>query len=142
MKTTLVCLDGSEASLRAVDQAKQWTTGEIHLAHIGPISALDITLTHLPMGGDDILPRQLEERLVAKGEAVLASAQARLGETSAKVETHLSLGHPGEELCELAARLQVESVFVGSSKGKFKFLMGSVSDYVVRHAQVPVIVVK
>lgn len=143
MKSILVCLDGSETCLRAVDLAKLWATSEIHLAHIGPISVLDITLTHLPMGGDDILPKQIEERLVAKGKAVLAAAEARLGETSAKLETHLSLGHPGDELCELAAQLKVDAVMVGSSKhGKLKSLMGSVSDYVVRHAQVPVIVIK
>ena len=143
MKSMLVCLDGTETGLRAVDQAKLWTTSEIHLAHIGPVSVLDIALTHLPMGGDDILPKQTEERLVAQGEAVLVAAQARLGETTAKIETHLKLGHPGEELCELASLLNVEAIMVGSSKhGKLKFLMGSVSDYVVRHAQVPVIVIK
>lgn len=143
MKSILVCLDGTETGLRAVDQAKLWTTSEIHLAYIGPISVLDIALTHLPMGGDDVLPKQIEERLVTQGKAVLAAAEARLGETSAKVETHLKLGHPGEELCELASQLNVDAIMVGSSRpGKLKFLMGSVSDYVVRHAQVPVIVIK
>jgi nucleotide-binding universal stress UspA family protein len=143
MKSLLVCIDGSETSLRAVDQAKQWATAEIHLAYVGPISVLDITLTHLPMGGDDILPRQVEERLTLQGKAVLEGAQARLGETSAKVVTHLILGHPGEKLVELASQLHVDAIMVGSSKpGKIKFLMGSVSDYVVRHAAVPVIVIK
>ena len=143
MQKVLVCLDGSEMSLRALHKAAQWAT-DLHLLHVGPISILDITQTHLPMGGDDVLPRQVEERLESKGRHILEVAVASLGQTPLKVETHLVLGHPGDQICELAKELEVDCVFI-SSRGHSaleRVFLGSVSDYVVHHCQLPVLVIK
>ena len=144
MQKVLVCLDGSEMSLRALHKAQQWASSELHLLHVGPISILDITQTHLPMGGDDLLPRQVEERLHSKGRHILDVALASLGQTPLKVETHLILGHPGDQICELAKELEVDCVVI-SSRGHSRVervFLGSVSDYVVRHCQLPVLVIK
>lgn len=144
MRKVLVCADGSAVSQRALEKAQQWAQSELHILHVGPISLLDIAQTHLPMGGDDVLPRQVEERLESNGRRILDSAEAAVTRTDLKVETHLVLGHPGDKICEIADQLGADTVVVGSrghSKLE-KMFLGSVSDYVVRHCAVPVVVVK
>jgi nucleotide-binding universal stress UspA family protein len=144
MQKILVCLDGSEISLRALAKAQEWATGELHLLHVGAISLLDITQTHLPMGGDDILPRQIQERLEKNGNEILSRAQASLNKAGLRVETHLELGHPGDLICQNAEQLGVDCVLVGSHgrNGLQRALLGSVSDFVVHHCKVPVMVIK
>ena len=144
MQKVLVCLDGSEISQRALQQAQQWATGELHLLHVGPISLLDITQTHLPMGGDDVLPRQVQERLEKNGRLILDKAQDSVTKSGLTVKTHLELGHPGDLICQMAEQLGVDCVLVGSRgrNGLERAFLGSVSDFVVHHCLLPVVVIK
>lgn len=147
MKKILVAVDGSEASIPALRKAAelaQAAGGELVLLHVGPISMLDLAHPHVPMGGDDVLPSQVEERLQKRGEQILQAAQAAIAEYNVKVSTQMLLGHPGDAICEIAEELQPDFVVVGS-RGQNKLqrmVLGSVSDYVVRHCGSPVIVVK
>ena len=144
MDKVLVCLDGSEISHRALQKAVEWADTELHLVHIGPISLLDITQNHLPMGGDDLFPKQVQERLEKNGQRILDQSQDRVVKPGLKVIRHLELGHPGDKLCQLAEELKVDCVVIGSRglNTLGRALLGSVSDFVVHNAQVPVVVVK
>lgn len=144
MRKVLVCADGSKTGQRALEKAQEWAQSELHILHVGPISLLDITHYHLPMGGDDVLPRQVEERLETNGRRILDAARAAVQRADLKVETHLELGHPGDRICEVAEKLGVDTVVIGSRGHSMleKVFLGSVSDYVVRHCSVPVVVVK
>ena len=53
-------------------------------------------------------------------------------------------GEPGEAIVEAATSEQVDLIVVGSHgrSGMGRFLIGSVSDYVVRRAPCPVLVVR
>jgi nucleotide-binding universal stress UspA family protein len=53
-------------------------------------------------------------------------------------------GEPGESIVEAAEAESADMIVVGSHgrKGIGRFLLGSVSEHVVRHAQVPVLVVR
>lgn len=147
MKKVLVAVDGSEASAQALRKAAELAKSggaELFLLHVGAISALDLANPHVPMGGDDVLPSQIEQRLQKRGEDILQVAQQQISDLNLKVKTQMLLGHPGDAICEIADEEQPDFVVVGS-RGQNKLqrmVLGSVSDYVVRHCGSPVIVVK
>jgi nucleotide-binding universal stress UspA family protein len=67
------------------------------------------------------------------------------GEIDAKTtESVIEHGSPGERICATAEEHGIELIILGShERGAFgRFLHGSVSDYVVHHAQCAVLVVK
>jgi nucleotide-binding universal stress UspA family protein len=59
------------------------------------------------------------------------------------VETSLQTGHPGQQICEHARDSDVDLIVISThgSTGLTHLLLGSVAEYVVRHAHCPVIVV-
>jgi nucleotide-binding universal stress UspA family protein len=59
-------------------------------------------------------------------------------------ETYLRSGHPDKEIVRLAEELAVGTIVMGSrGLGAInRMLMGSISDYVVRHAHCPVYVLR
>ena len=60
------------------------------------------------------------------------------------VDRRVVTGEPGPAICHLADELHADAVVVGShGRGLLKqMVLGSVSDYVVRHAPCPVLVVR
>ena len=88
------------------------------------------------------------EELESKHRASLEAAQAALAEIKARlgrddVTTRVLEGSPGPELCRFASETSASAIVVGTrGRGGFKrALLGSVSDYVVRNAPCPVVVV-
>jgi nucleotide-binding universal stress UspA family protein len=59
------------------------------------------------------------------------------------VETSLQTGHPGQQICEHARDSDVDLIVTSThgSTGLTHLLLGSVAEYVVRHAHCPVLVV-
>jgi nucleotide-binding universal stress UspA family protein len=60
----------------------------------------------------------------------------------ANIETQVLEGDAGPALCDLASELSANAIVMGS-RGHRRFkraFLGSVSDYVVRHAPCPVVV--
>jgi nucleotide-binding universal stress UspA family protein len=60
-----------------------------------------------------------------------------------EVKTSLQTGHPGQEICEHARDSDVDLIVISThgSTGLTHLLLGSVAEYVVRHAHCPVLVV-
>ena len=60
-----------------------------------------------------------------------------------EVETSLQTGHPGQQICEHARDSDVDLIVISThgSTGLTHLLLGSVAEYVVRHAHCPVLVV-
>lgn len=144
MKKVLVALDGSPSSLKALEKAQEWATKELHLLHVGPISLLDLAHTHAPMAGEDLFPKEIEQRLEANGRRILDEAAASIQRPDLVIKSHMFLGHPGDGICSLVDEEKYDCVFVGArGHGKLaKLFLGSVSDYVVHHCSVPVVVVR
>ncbi|WP_253736814.1 universal stress protein [Halohasta salina] len=61
-----------------------------------------------------------------------------------EIETTHEIGDPGRTVCEYAAANPIDEIVMGSHgrHGTVRFLLGSVAEHVVRHAPVPVTVVK
>jgi nucleotide-binding universal stress UspA family protein len=60
-----------------------------------------------------------------------------------EVETSLQTGHPGQQICEHARDSDMDLIVIPThgSTGLTHLLLGSVAEYVVRHAHCPVLVV-
>jgi nucleotide-binding universal stress UspA family protein len=85
--------------------------------------------------------RAQRDRDARAAEMTGATLQA-LSATGVPVRTVVVYGQPGEEIVRLADREQADLIIVGRrGAGLSRALLGSVSDYVVQHAQRPVLVV-
>jgi nucleotide-binding universal stress UspA family protein len=89
-------------------------------------------------------PEEEKEKLVKEGMDQLARLKARGAELGVEVKTFLEAGNPYEAILATAKRVKAEVIIVGTS-GKTaidRVLIGSVSEYIVRHAECTVIVVR
>jgi nucleotide-binding universal stress UspA family protein len=144
--TIIVCVDGSELALAAA------ATG-IDLVHrvdvvtlVTVVAAADMSLADDTSGlaGPTATIHELEAvrvRARAAGEALLEQAKVALAREN--IETRILEGRPGPELCALASELSALAIVMGTRGrgGIRRALLGSVSDYVVRNAPCPVVVI-
>ena len=84
------------------------------------------------------------EELRKKGKVLLAQATQALRSAGFQVTTAMEEGNPKSVIVDFAAKLPADLVVMGShgDKGFDRFLLGSVSESVVRHAPCSVQVVR
>lgn len=131
----LVAYDGSEQAARALE----WAT------HLGPNSLVTVisvapTLADSPRIADAVDPTSD----VSEHRRQLDEAAAILGDLGVEADTMLKVGNPAEEIISAAEEGPFAVIVVGirGMSAVRRFLIGSVADRVVRHATVPVLVVR
>jgi nucleotide-binding universal stress UspA family protein len=144
--TILVCTDGSElaaqaaaaglAILQPADQVELVTVAEM----LDPALAYD--------GSGHAGPTMSEAQMVALRDAELQRAGELVDEAAKALGLDPACGRvlegdPGAAVCEYARTKQARAIVIGSrGRGGIKrALLGSVSDFVVRNAPCPVVVV-
>lgn len=134
----LVPADGSANADRAVAFAIGLLPpgGTLHLLNVRPPLSGAVT-TFLKKGDVDTFHRE-------EGEQALASAVKLAAAAGVAVETHISVGRPGEVAAEFARRCAVRMIVMGTRghTGLTGVLLGSVAQDIVAHADVPVCLVK
>ncbi len=137
----LVPLDGSakaeEALIHAINLAKL-TKGNITLLHV---------ISELPPYLDDGLGgayQQVYQDLQMTGENILEKVQQKYASEGVVMESKIVWGNASEEICKESKENNYDLVVMGSRglseiKG---FIMGSVSNRVVRHASCPVLIAR
>jgi nucleotide-binding universal stress UspA family protein len=134
----LVPLDGSEHSVRALENAIQIArkfNGKITLIHVYSVSACRHAGIHF-----DRCVQEIREI----GAGTLADGEKRVKAEGVQVEMLLREGHIVEEILKAARGVEFNLIVMGArgiSRIK-ETLMGSVSDGVTRHAPCPVLIVK
>jgi len=134
----LVPLDGSENSMRALENAIQIAkkfNGKITLIHVYSISACRHVRIHFD---------KCVQALRKVGTGILVDGEKGVKAEGVQVKTLLREGHIVEEILK-AAREGKFNLIVMSARGISRIkeiVMGSVSDGVTRHAPCPVLVVK
>lgn len=134
----LVAYDGSAASRRALDWAvrlaKDDTGSSVRV--IGVAATLEATAS-IPDAVDPGSSVEMRRRDLAEAASTLAAA-------GVPADTALKVGNPAEEIIAAGEEGDVDLILLGSTGAgrAVRFLLGSVSDRVVRHASRPVMVAR
>jgi nucleotide-binding universal stress UspA family protein len=139
LKSILVAFDGTAASAPALDQAgiiAKATGAQVTLVSAIPLMAGFGFVQ--PMGTD-------LEKVLAEARTELAAAKSRLEAAGvAHVAAELLQGEPVDEIVGYARRTHPDLIVVGTrglgTAGRF--LLGSVSDGILHHANASVLVVR
>jgi len=138
----LLPVDGSECSLRAVDQLVthvSWfrEVPEIHLLHVH--APIPIGRVQAHVGKETLHAYYLEE-----GQEHLVAAQKKLDAAGRFHTTHIHVGQPAEVISKMAGELACDLIVMGTHGrgGLVELVMGSVASRVLHLAPCPVLLVK
>jgi nucleotide-binding universal stress UspA family protein len=138
IETILLATDGSPASEsasdEAIDLAVQVEARLLVMSVLGPSSRPSET------SADTAGPADSRDSLTSKAQAIVQRAKASGADATFLVWD----GEAGEAIVAAADSENADLIVVGSHgrSGVSRFLIGSVSDFVVRHAHCPVMVVR
>jgi len=137
----LVPVDGSESSNQAVSYAIDFAmkySARISLLHVAPYPTIftGITTTTTTTLTDSML--------IQNGKQILSDCLRDVEKIGIQASTKLLRGHPGMKIVQYAKDEDFDLIVMGNRglSGISRFIMGSVSHYVVDHAQCPVTIVK
>jgi len=142
----LIATDGSKHSEKAaekgIEMAKlsQGTITAVYVVDIGKEYAIgDMSLNVT----DDIIAG-IRSSLQKQGESATKQIEEMAKTAGVPVERRVLEGHPAEDILKLAEDSKMSLIVVGSIgvTGLDKFLLGSVTEKVVRNSKVPVLVVR
>ena len=130
----LLPVDGSECSLRAVDQLVthvSWfrEVPEIHLLHVH--APIPIGRVQAHVGKETLHAYYLEE-----GQEHLVAAQKKLDAAGRFHTTHIHVGQPAEVISKMAGELACDLIVMGTHgrRGLARMTLGSDAEYVLRSA--------
>lgn len=134
MMKILLAIDGSEPAGAAVREVRNrtWPPGS-------QVRVLAVARPLIPPGELALAGAaydQMTRELMEEAKKVAARAADALQRSGMTVETVVREGDPRTEIVAEAERLQADLIVLGSKgrTGVARWLMGSVAEYVVRHA--------
>jgi nucleotide-binding universal stress UspA family protein len=138
---TLVPFDGTPLSRRALERAvtKHRDDRIVVLYVIDPVLAVyDAEAGGLPAAST------WDDRMRERAEDVCAQAERIASDHGCEVTTAVEVGRPARTVVAYAGEHGIEHVIMGSHgrDGVSRLILGSVAEEVVRHAPVPVTVVR
>jgi len=140
----LLCTDGSELSIEALRRGLAVIGTDVEPVVVTVIDATDpMMVTGTGFAGGTMAADELanhEAANVARANELAVQVAGALG--LADAGTEVLRGDPGMAICRHADEVDASLVVVGSRgrSGLRRAVLGSVSDYVVRHAPCPVLV--
>jgi nucleotide-binding universal stress UspA family protein len=140
MAKILIPIDGSEASLRAVDHViahRTWYPPplEVHLVNAQRPLPSDVSRF---IAAGDVKGFHHDE-----GVRALAEARARLDTAGIGHAFHISVGEPGHVIAHYVKELQCDQVVMTThGQGASSLVLGSIAAKVVQQGAVPVLLVK
>ncbi len=146
MKRLLVAYDGSDASNKAIDVAVQCSTpdDELVLLTVIPAALVESTFTNMLLPTIDlstvVTPGTFKEKAMENLGKLAKELEGKIG----KVDIAVEAGDPADEILLVAKKYDSDIILIGyKGYGKEgRFLLGSVTDKVVRHASRSVLVVR
>ncbi|NTW04774.1 MAG: universal stress protein [Peptococcaceae bacterium] len=140
----LVPLDGSVQSQRsaeyAIELAKSMNS-QVVFIHVIPV--LPPYERH-QSGSSESAYQHLHDDLRQSGEGIIENAKALFGKEDINASYRLLWGNPAMEICHFAKEEDISLIVMGNrGLGEIKgYLIGSISNRVVRHASCPVMIVR
>lgn len=133
----LLATDGSkfsEAALRAI------------IGHFEPkeTEVRVLNVVDLPLPIPTLYAEEFREESMKEGQELVMEAKTRLAKAGYSVQTEVKTGDPKRKIVEDATRWHADMIVMGSHerRGIDRFLMGSVSNAVARHAPCSVEIVR
>lgn len=146
MKKMLVAYDGSDASKKAVELVKKCADkeDEITLLTVVPAELSESSFTKMLLPTIDLSSIVKSGSFKDKARESLSKVVKDLETEVSKVNVIVEDGDPADEILISAKKADANIIVVGyKGYGKEgRFLLGSVTDKVVRHAGVSVLVVR
>lgn len=142
----LIAYDGSDSSKKAVELVGKIAKkdDEVILLTVIPAELLSSTFTKMLLPTIDLSSVAKDSSFKERAEETLREAAKKIENKVAKVETIVETGDPADEILVTAKSKACDLIVVGY-KGygrEGRFLIGSVTDKVVRHAYCSVMVVR
>jgi nucleotide-binding universal stress UspA family protein len=146
MKKMLIAYDGSEASKKAIDLACKCANkeDEVTLLTVVPAELAESSFTRMLLPTIDLSEIVKSGSFKQKAMESLTKIVKEIEYKFSKVSIAVEAGDPADEIL-LTAKKHNANIIVVGYKGYGKegrFLLGSVTDKVVRHATVSVLVVR
>ncbi len=146
MKKMLVAYDGSEASKKAIDVVLKCADkeDEITLLTVIPAELSESSFTKMLLPTIDLSNVVKSGSFQQKAKESLAKIVKQIEPEVSKVHIAVESGDPADEILISAKKHESDIIIVGyKGYGKEgRFLLGSVTDKVVRHASKSVLVVR
>ena len=146
MKKMLVAYDGSEASKKAIEMASKCANkeDEITLLTVVPAELAESSFTKMLLPTIDLSDVVKSGSFKQKAMESLSKIVKEIENDVAKVNIAVEAGDPADEILMSAKKHDSDIIVVGyKGYGKEgRFLLGSVTDKVVRHASKSVLVVR
>jgi len=145
-RKVLVAADGKEEAVRLAHVARDLCAGRpgirvtvLHVLRPPVPPSLSSPFVPAVGAGDDLL--LLGE---ANARADLEEAKEILAEAGIAADVDVAIGVPGEEICRYARAGGYDLIIMGRrGLGRLQeILLGSVSEYVLRHSKIPVLIVQ
>jgi nucleotide-binding universal stress UspA family protein len=146
MKKMLVAYDGSDASRKAVDLTLKCSNkdDEVILLTVVPAELSESSFTKMLLPTIDLSSFVKSGSFKDKAMESLNKLTKEIELNVEKVNIDVESGDPADEILMAAKKHQADIIIIGyKGYGKEgRFLLGSVTDKVVRHASVSVLVVR
>jgi len=146
MKKMLVAYDGSEASKKAIDMVTKCANkeDELTLLTVVPAELAESSFTKMLLPTIDLSEMVKSGSFKDKAKDTLSKIVKELEYNVSKVNVAVEDGDPADEILITAKKVAADLIILGyKGYGKEgRFLLGSVTDKVVRHASVSVLVVR
>ena len=136
----LLPVDGSENALEAVRHALRLVHGGLRASFVlanvqEPASLYEVVVAHNA--------EVIEQVSEAAAEHALAPAQTLLSAAGFGFETETGRGDPGHQIVDIAERCGCDLIILGArGMEPLEGALGSAADSVLRHASVPVMIVR
>ena len=146
MKKMLIAYDGSEASKKAIDLVCKCANkeDEVTLLTVVPAELAESSFTRMLLPTIDLSEIVKSGSFKQKAMESLSKIVKEIDYRFSKISVVVEAGDPADEIL-LSAKKHDANIIVVGYKGYGKegrFLLGSVTDKVVRHATVSVLVVR
>ena len=146
MKKMLVAYDGSDASVKAVDMVLKCANkeDEVTLLTVVPAELAESSFTKMLLPTIDLSSVVKSGSFKEKAMETLKKVVGEIENSVGKVNIVVEAGDPADEILITAKKYDSDIIIIGyKGYGKEgRFLLGSVTDKVVRHASKSVLVVR
>ncbi len=146
MKKMIIAYDGSVASKRAVEMALKCSSkdDELTLLTVIPAELAESSFTKMLLPTIDLSSVVKSGSFKERAMETLSTVVAEIENNVKKVNVVVESGDPADEILMSAKKHEADIIVLGyKGYGKEgRFLLGSVTDKVVRHAGVSVLVVR